>query len=552
MLNNLSLTVKSSFSFALLAIIGIGVGLISYLQADAARDTVNERLVLERQVAGMAHLKLEILDQAMALKAFLLTGDLDWSEHVQEDVDKLEDQFKTLAGVEGISDIKASWKSWYTQFADHQMKLMRDPMSVDLARAIEVSGVSSDKLKIILDDMDSKIDAANSVMADLTARQNGMLANVTSFALLGLIALVGAALLLAFFNHVIASRPLVQMVGVTEKLAAGDLSIDIAENGRRDEIGKMYQALTIFRDNLLHTKKLELQSEEERVKAAELKKTEMNNLADQFDSTVGSIVSTVATASNELNTTARSMTEISNETNHQATSASSASEQTSGNVQTVASATEEMTSTVAEISEQVVQASNSIREAVGKVEKTNSQMTMLTDTASKIGEVVGLISTIAEQTNLLALNATIESARAGEAGKGFAVVAGEVKELAGQTAKATDEISQQIHDIQQATNEASTSMGDVSEVIRSVDEIATAIAAAMEEQNAATHEIAGNIHQAAQGTQLVNSNVLAVAKSSKDTGAASGKVMTAASELASQSSQLRDEVDKFIAQVRAG
>ena len=551
MLNNLSLTVKSSLCFGLLTVIGVGFGLMSYFQADAAMKAVDEKHVIEEQVSQMQTLKLEIVDQAMALKVFLLTGDLSWYEKVGNEVQKIEAQFDALTNVDGLDRIKGDWQSWYDQFALTQMTMMRDPMQVDLARAIEATGASSEAMTAILTALADEISTATALMDELTDFQNRELAKLGNFALLSMAMLVGLTMLLAFFNHMIASRPLNRMLDVTQKLANGNLSVDIEANGRDDEIGKMYQALAVFRDNLSKTKELETKTEEERQALHARKTAEMQQLADVFDSNVGSIVSTVAIASSQLNSTAKSMSEISSEASHKATSASSASSQTSSNVQTVATATEEMTSTIGEISQQVAVATSSISEAVSKVQNTNGQMLALADTASKIGEVVEMISSIAEQTNLLALNATIESARAGEAGKGFAVVAGEVKDLAGQTAKATDQIASQISDIQHASRDASSSMNEVSEVIGNVHEIAASIAAAMEQQNAATQEIAGNIHQAAKGTQEVNDNIVAVAKVSEETGAASSQVMSAASELQSQSNQLRDEVNKFIAQVRA-
>ena len=349
------------------------------------------------------------------------------------------------------------------------------------------------------------------------------------------------------------TAPLAELKSFMDQLLQGNYNIKLANPNRKDEIGEIGRAVELFRSNELEKMRNEEERKQEESKQLEEKKrAELNQLADVFDQNVGSIVSSVAAASTQLTDTARSMAGISQQTSDQAKSASSASEVTSSNVQTVAIATEEMTSTIGEISQQVNQASQAIRDAVNKVQHTSGQMDKLTSVASKIGEVVEMISNIAEQTNLLALNATIESARAGEAGKGFAVVAGEVKALAGQTAKATDEIAQQIGEIQEASKQASSSMEDVNVVINNVDEIATAIAASMEEQNAATNEIAGNIDRAAQGTEQVNTNVIAVTKASQETGTASDQVMSAAGALAKQSTQLRDEVNKFVSQIRAG
>ncbi|MBL4645364.1 MAG: HAMP domain-containing protein, partial [Rhizobiales bacterium] len=290
MLNNLSLTFKSLISFGLLAIIGIGVGLISYFQSQAAGDAVAKRYVIEQQVAGLKDLEFELVDQAMALKAFMLTGDLSWSDHVKEETPKLKKQFDALAAVEGMDKMQADWKSWYSDFAEKQLLLMRSPMSVDLARAIEVSGQSNRQLKAVVAAMNQKIAELTTTMEKLTHEQNNKLGNVTNFAMLGLALLIGATILLAWVNNLIVARPLGRMVKVTEALANGDLSVDISVTNREDEIGKMYQALLVFRDNLSRTQGLEVQNTQQREQAEVQKHTDMQQLADEFEQVVGTIL----------------------------------------------------------------------------------------------------------------------------------------------------------------------------------------------------------------------------------------------------------------------
>nr|WP_321982373.1 HAMP domain-containing methyl-accepting chemotaxis protein [uncultured Cohaesibacter sp.] len=370
-----------------------------------------------------------------------------------------------------------------------------------------------------------------------------------------LITIAVIALVIALAGAFIIARGITSPVNALtrsmQRLADGDVDTSIPGQSRKDELGDMAHTVDIFKQNIVKARTLEAEQQENKRKAEEEKRALMMQMADEFERQVGSIVQAVSSNSVELNASARSMTSVSEMTLQQATQAASASQQTTASVQTIATATEEMTSTIAEIAHQVATASRSANDAVNKVSSTNEQMAVLSETASKIGKVVEMISTIAEQTNLLALNATIESARAGEAGKGFAVVAGEVKALAGQTAKATDEIAKQIAEVQSATEQSSASMEEVSHVIQHLNEISTAIAAAMEEQNVAISEVSSNIHQAAKGTELVNENIDSVNKASQEAGSASSQVLASSGELAEQSEMLKAEVDKFIDQVRA-
>ncbi|MGD9538871.1 MAG: methyl-accepting chemotaxis protein [Alphaproteobacteria bacterium] len=270
--------------------------------------------------------------------------------------------------------------------------------------------------------------------------------------------------------------------------------------------------------------------------------TEQVRLAER----VASVVDAVAGASTELRTTAESMAATAEETSRQASAVAAASEQASTNVQTVASAGEELSSSIGEIGRQVEQSTKTAARAVEEARRTNDQVESLATAAQQIGEVVRLISDIAEQTNLLALNATIEAARAGEAGKGFAVVAAEVKSLANQTAKATEEISAKIGEMQSATGGSVEAIKAIAETIGQISEISTTIAAAVEEQSAATQEISRNVQQAAQGTHEVNTNITSVTDGAGQTGAAAGQVLSAAGQLSKEAETLRAEIDAFL------
>jgi len=319
---------------------------------------------------------------------------------------------------------------------------------------------------------------------------------------------------------------------------------------RHDEFAPVASALAVFREAKVAMKKMNEEQAEREAKAEEDKRRMMNQMADDFQNSVGGVVQTVSSASAELQSSAQSMTAISEETSTLATSVAAASEEASTNVQTVASAAEELSSSISEISRQVAQSTGIASTAVAESERANEMVQGLADAANKIGLVVDLISDIADQTNLLALNATIEAARAGEAGKGFAVVASEVKNLANQTAKATEEISSQISGVQGATQDSASAIQGISQTIGEISEITSAIAAAVEEQGAATQEIARNVEQASAGTSEVSSNITGVTQAAGEAGQSASQVLGAASELSQQSELLKTEVDKFIAQVR--
>jgi methyl-accepting chemotaxis protein len=279
--------------------------------------------------------------------------------------------------------------------------------------------------------------------------------------------------------------------------------------------------------------------------------TNMNKIADDFEATVGNIIGTVSSASTELEATATSLTKTAAMTEQLSTSVAGASEEASSNVQSVATASEELASSVSEISRQVLESSRIAGSAVDQAGKADGRIAELSQAANRIGEVVKLITAIAEQTNLLALNATIEAARAGDAGRGFAVVAQEVKALAAQTAKATDEIGTQIGGMQTATADSVVAIKEVSDTIRRISDISSAIAAAVEEQGAATQEISRNVQQAAQGTSEVASNIVDVNRGASETGSASAQVLSSAQSLANESNRLKLEVGRFLDTVRA-
>ena len=370
--------------------------------------------------------------------------------------------------------------------------------------------------------------------------------------------LIGVAVILTitgaigFFFARSITNPIGAMTRVMGVLADGNLQAEIPSQGRADEIGEMANAVQVFKDNAIEVNRLEGEQKANEERAAREKRDMMLKMANDFEGSIGGVVNSVSSAATEMQSSATSLSATAEQTSKQSTTVAAASEEASTNVQTVASAAEELSSSISEISRQVSQSTQISATAVTEVDAANAKVQGLADAAKKIGEVVALITDIADQTNLLALNATIEAARAGEAGKGFAVVASEVKNLANQTAKATEEISSQIGDIQGATEDAVHAIGSIGGIINQMNEIASTIAAAVEEQGAATQEIARNVEQAAAGTGEVSANITGVTQAAGETGHSAGELLSAAEELSRQSETLRGEVDKFLDNIRNG
>jgi methyl-accepting chemotaxis protein len=393
------------------------------------------------------------------------------------------------------------------------------------------------------------------VMADIiSAETDQMIASAWRDAMiylgvtLGVLALV---LLLSKMALGTLRRLLTGLSDAMQQLRDGRYDVSIPGVARADEIGEMARNTTAFRDDLARIKKLEAQQKDSEARAIAARKAEMHKLADSFEAAVGKIVKAVSTASTELEASAQTLTRTAETTQRQAGTVATASEQASANVRSVASGTEELGASVQEISRQVRESSSIAIEAVKQAEKTDQRVNELSHAAGRIGDVVKLITAIAEQTNLLALNATIEAARAGDAGRGFAVVAAEVKTLATQTAKATEEISGQIASMQTATKESVETIKEIGSTIKRISDIATSISAAVEQQGSATNDIARNAHEAANSTSNVASNITEVNRGAGETGTASGQVLSAAQSLARESNQLRSEVESFVATVRA-
>ncbi|MGX1067058.1 methyl-accepting chemotaxis protein [Bradyrhizobium diazoefficiens] len=381
------------------------------------------------------------------------------------------------------------------------------------------------------------------------ARQEISLATSVMLAL-GALMLVGSALFVWLYVGRNILRRITGLQRAMQSLSAGDLDTEIARAKHNDEIGTMTDTLTVFRDSMVEARALASEQDKDRVAKAE-RAARMEAKIAEFESTVRSALDNLAQSANSMQSTAQSMSTTADQSNALVNAVASAAEETSVNVQTVSSGTEQLSSSIAEISRQVVTSAGIAKKAVDEAGATDATVQSLADSASRISVVVDLIQTIASQTNLLALNATIEAARAGEAGRGFAVVASEVKSLASQTAKATEEIRTQIASMQDVTTSAVGAIQGIGRIIGEINDVTTTIAAAVEEQGAATREIARNIQHAAGGTSEVSSNIVGVSTASAEAGAAASEVLGASDALRREADLLRGEIDAFLNSMRA-
>ena len=559
MLSRLSIRAKiiSIISFLLLAMAGMGA--LSMLEMESihanALDIGTNWLPSVRE---LGELRANTITYGIAVHAHLLAADAAGKDAAEKTLDTVgqavDKSRKAYEPMITSPDEQRIYNAFSEQWASY-VAGVRDLLTVsrkgDVQSGLDVNNARVNQIGLKADEALRKAIQLNDKGADAAGQAAGRSYNsafmmVVSIAALTLIFGIGIGIYLVRD----ISRAIASIVAPMRTLGAGDLTAVVPHRGEKTEVGTMADALQIFKDALI-AKKAADEAAAQDADAKLQRAQRVDTITQQFEAMIGELVGSLSSSSTELEAAANTLTTTAETTGRTSGEAAAASQDVSSNVQSVASATEEITSSVHEISRQVQEASRVAGEAVRQAEKTDTSIEELSQAAARIGDVVKLITAVAEQTNLLALNATIEAARAGDAGRGFAVVASEVKALAAQTAKATDEIGTQIAGMQAATRGSVTAIREIGTTIKLISEISSTIAAAVEEQGAATQEISRNVQHAAQRSGEVASSITEVSRGAGETGSASSQVLSSAQMLSTESTRLKTEVEKFLHTVRA-
>ena len=556
-MNRASISVKILSAFLVVVLTMLAAGMLIFTEVKVTEEAADARAHTVAVRATLQQLMSSLVEQETGLRGFLLSGSQGFLDPYKNGSAGYDNALQTLERlivvpqqIARLAELKKQARAWRELVAEKEIGLMGRPETIEEARHMEASGAGKSAMDAIRWRV-GEIDAAASVILKTRDEAASDAYRATYQLMLGGLTLaVVVAVGLGWLTSRTVAGPVSAMTQAMRRLAGQDLDVEVPGTARRDEIGAMAAAVQVFKENMVTAQRLAGEQTADRA-AKEARARRVDELAAAFEQQVQSLAGTLKVAAGELEGTAQSMTGTAGQTNEEAATVAAAAEEASSGVQTVAAAAEELAASIAEITRQVTESASMTNEAAEAARRTDLMVQSLSSGASRIGDVVSLISGIADQTNLLALNATIEAARAGEAGKGFAVVASEVKNLAGQTARATGDIGTQIGQVQAAVRDAVVAIQGIVERMERMSGISTSIATAVDQQGAATAEISRNVQQAAASTQQMAAGIAGVSEAANATGAAAALVLNSAGALARQGEQLTDEVGGFLRSVRA-
>ena len=553
---DLSIPAKLTTCFAVMIAVILMVaaaGIFATMKVQGANEQRDYLSEFERDYRGLDRSYLQARQE---LIYFLTTGDREGLKGYEESLQEIDIRTDVLKGYGTINpeianlieQMDGAIDRW-EEIAAEQATLMHHYLTVNHARAIEASGeprALADEVSRLADGLAKNIDQ---LVLDVEA-QVAQAMNIFQITLgVGVILLIAMAGLFGGTLSRMIATPIRKMTDAMGSLASGNLDIEILDMKRADEVGAMAKSLEVFRENARERARMAEQEKVEAERQIERSKR-MGVLAAGFDEKIQDVLTSVNKALDEVRSASETLSSHAVRANHDAQNVSEQAEESSTNLETVASATAQLSASISEISAQISRVTEITQMAVDETERTNERVAKLNDAAQSVGEVVNLISDIADQTNLLALNATIESARAGEAGKGFAVVAGEVKNLASQTVKATEQITAKISEMQSETGAASEAVRGFADTIHKIDELMSVVASAVEEQGAATEEISRSVEGAANGNNAITDAVKNVADATTESGDLSNGQLDSVGRLAAANDELRSHVTGFLDDVR--
>ncbi len=560
MLNKMNISQKAISAFLILSLICVAVGGATVFNIFSSKAASAQNIKLNALLDETTDLELKLGQHAVVANSYMLSSDEKYRTQFESETGKLKAHFDDLSAkvadvapdqVSAINTAKQTWLSYSEDWMGQQFRMMERVDSVDYARAREGEGEGRRRFNETSKQL-AQVATQIHGLAN-TASQNAAKASnwILIIAIAGAVITLSASIGLGLMFNMIVSRPLRRIRDVTMELADGKMDVRVPTIEAQDEVGDVSRALKVFQENLKRTAELEKEQAEAKVRAEREKQETMAKFAKSFEDTVMSTISEITHSIESLKNASDSVMDAAETTGRRANEVSTSTSQTANNVTAVAGAAEEMSVTIADISSQVAEVANMANEGEKAGNDVTQQVKTLGKVVTDIESVVRLIADIAEQTNLLALNATIEAARAGEAGKGFAVVASEVKDLASQTAKATSDVAAQIAAVRRSAGDVEAASDIVGSVILKLNDVSGALAAAMQQQDGATKEIAANVDSAASSASVVSTNISEVASIAHETGQAARQIGSEADELVKRARFVQSQSAEFIKQLLA-